>query len=55
MTAPLELYDLSNDIGESKNIAAAHPDVVRRMQEFLADCRIDSLEYPAVSRRPTRG
>lgn len=51
LTAPLELYDLLNDIGESRNIAAAHQEVVRKMQEFLADCRMDSLEYPAVSRR----
>jgi len=27
-----ELYDLASDIGESKNIAAAHPDVVKRLQ-----------------------
>ncbi|HUQ91920.1 MAG TPA: arylsulfatase [Bryobacteraceae bacterium] len=51
LTAPLELYDLLNDIGESKNAAAAHPDVVRKMREFLAECRVDSPEYPAVSRR----
>lgn len=28
----LELYNLDTDIGESKNIAAQHPDVVRRLQ-----------------------
>jgi hypothetical protein len=52
LSAPLELYDLSSDIGESKNIAAAQPDVVRKMQEYLAGCRVDSPDYPAVSRRP---
>jgi len=33
--AQVELFDLSQDIGEEKNIAAEHPDVAKQMAEFL--------------------
>jgi arylsulfatase A len=42
----LELYDLENDIGETRNVASANPAVVRQMMDYLADCRVDSPEYP---------
>ena len=38
----LELFDLENDIGESKNIANQHPDVVGTMQK-LADAMRKNL------------
>ena len=31
----MQLYDLSNDIGETKNVQAEHPDVVARMTKIL--------------------
>ena len=34
--AGLQLFNLDSDIGESKNVAEAHPDVVQRLQA-LAD------------------
>jgi arylsulfatase A-like enzyme len=52
---PLELYDLSSDIGESKDIAAAHPEVVRDLEAFLRDCREDSPDYPTEPRPRNRG
>ena len=39
--APLELYDLSKDIGETNNVAAAQPDVVAKLEEYLKRCRTD--------------
>jgi arylsulfatase A-like enzyme len=38
---PLELYDLSADIGESKDVAAAHPDVVAKIQAYLKTARTE--------------
>jgi uncharacterized sulfatase len=35
--APPELYDLDADIGETKNVAAAHPDVVGRLTAFAKE------------------
>lgn len=39
---PIELYDLSKDIGEENNIAARHPDVVGRFQPLFKTARIES-------------
>jgi len=35
------LYDLDADIGEQKNVAKQHPDVVKRLRGYLAECRKD--------------
>jgi hypothetical protein len=43
---PLELYDLSQDPKESRNLAAAHPDIVARMADGMAREHVASLEYP---------
>lgn len=40
--APLELYDLENDISETKNVAAAHPDIVQELLETLKKERTPS-------------
>ncbi len=37
----LALFDLSNDVGETKNVAAQNPDVVARLQQFAEQCRAD--------------
>jgi arylsulfatase A-like enzyme len=37
----MELYDLSTDISESRNVAAEHPSIVRRLQELAESVRID--------------
>ncbi|MFO1021786.1 MAG: sulfatase [Planctomycetales bacterium] len=41
ITAP-ELYDLQNDVGETKDVAAAHPDIVHRLTA-LAETMRDEL------------
>jgi arylsulfatase A-like enzyme len=43
---PLELYDLSTDPKESRNVAAAHPDVVAHMAAGMAREHVASVEYP---------
>ncbi len=43
---PLELYDLASDIGETKNVAAAHPDVIARIETYLRTARTDSEFWP---------
>jgi hypothetical protein len=42
---PIELYDLVRDAGESKDVAAAHPDVAK-MDTYLQSQHTDSPEYP---------
>ncbi|MDQ3439320.1 MAG: sulfatase [Planctomycetota bacterium] len=41
MRIELSLYDLETDPGESKNVAADHPDVVARLQALAESCRDD--------------
>ena len=41
---PIELYDLSKDIGERSNVAASHPRVVERMQHIMVEAR-EGSEY----------
>jgi arylsulfatase len=36
-----ELYDLASDIGEAKNVAAAHPDIVRRLEALAEKARAE--------------
>ena len=39
---PIELYDLSADIGETKDVAGRHPDVVRKLEQTMAAARTNS-------------
>ncbi len=43
---PLELYDLQNDVGEKRNVAAGHPQVVRRIEQYLKTARTLPRTYP---------
>ena len=38
----LELYDLKNDIGETQDVATAHPDIVKTIEDYLLTARVDS-------------
>ncbi|MFL5241975.1 MAG: sulfatase-like hydrolase/transferase [Gemmataceae bacterium] len=38
---PLALYDLQKDVGETKNVAADHPDIVKRLQTLADKARAD--------------
>ena len=37
----LELYDLRNDLAEKTDVAAAHPDLVKRIEQYLATARTE--------------
>ncbi|MFO0922955.1 MAG: arylsulfatase [Pirellulales bacterium] len=43
--APLELYDLQNDIGETKNVAMDNPEIVAKIDRYLAQARSESEEW----------
>jgi arylsulfatase A-like enzyme len=44
--APLELYDLATDIGETTNVAAANPEVVAKIEAYLQTARTASERWP---------
>ena len=43
---PIELYDLDKDLGEKTNIASAHADIVRRIDQIMTDARTESSYFP---------
>ncbi len=40
--SPFEIYDLETDLGETKNIADQHPEILARVQEILKNVRTES-------------
>ncbi|RMG32816.1 MAG: hypothetical protein D6725_16890, partial [Planctomycetota bacterium] len=43
---PFELYDLAGDPGESRNVAADHPDILQKMLRLMKEARTDHPAYP---------
>jgi arylsulfatase A-like enzyme len=43
---PMELYNLKEDIGEERNIAGNHPEVVAKIEAYLARARTISEHWP---------
>ncbi len=43
---PVELYDLSRDIGETNNIAAEHPDIVETLTAIIEQARTPDEQWP---------
>ena len=46
LAAPVELYDLLNDIGETKNLAGGQPELVARAKALFGSARGDSPDWP---------
>ena len=44
--ADLTLFDLSNDIGEQHDVAGDNPEIVARIEEYLATARTESANWP---------
>lgn len=44
--ATIELYDIENDLGEEHNIAAEHPDIIKKVKEIFATCCTASPYFP---------
>jgi len=43
---PAELYNLKDDLGETRNVAGQHEDVVARMEAYLKEARTESKDWP---------
>ena len=52
--SPAALYDLDRDLGETTDVAAAHPDVVRRLSALAEKARLDlgDVDRPGAGQRP---
>ncbi|MCA9066540.1 MAG: arylsulfatase [Planctomycetaceae bacterium] len=47
--APLQLFDLHNDISEETDVAAQHPDLVQQLDGWLKTARSENPDWPAGS------
>jgi arylsulfatase A-like enzyme len=52
-TKPIELYDLRSDLSERTDVAAQHPDVIKKFEDYLKSARTDSKTWP-VRERPNK-
>jgi len=43
---PIELYDLRSDLAEKNDVAAQHPDVVKKFDDYFKTARTDSKVWP---------
>lgn len=46
---PIELYDLEKDPGEQKNIAAQHPDIVRKIAQYMQEAHQPNKDWPLLA------
>lgn len=49
---PIELYDLKADAGESKDLAAAKPELVAKAEALMKSSRTDDPNWPMRDRKP---
>lgn len=42
LTAPMQLYDLQNDIGEDRDVSADRPDLVTRIDKIMSTAHVDN-------------
>jgi len=48
----VELYDLSKDPAETTDVAPAHPDIVKKMEEIMKDAHTPSEVFPFANEKP---
>ena len=53
-TGRTQLYDLTKDIGEANDIAASHPDVVKKMEAMMADAHVAHPNWQPRGKRPKK-
>ena len=51
---PAELYHLGDDLAETKNLAAAQPEIAARLTALLSSARTEAPDFPLSARRPNR-
>jgi arylsulfatase A-like enzyme len=51
IASPLELYDLRVDLREQNNLAAKHPDVIKKIEDYLKTARTESPHWPVKQKK----
>jgi arylsulfatase A-like enzyme len=50
----IELYNLAEDIGEKKNVAAEHPEIVKELKAKLAEYQKDAVPFGGANAGPAK-
>lgn len=45
LDGPVELYDLAADLGETQNVAAAHPDIAKELASLMRAARTENANF----------
>jgi arylsulfatase A-like enzyme len=53
-TNKLELYDMTKDASESRNLAAMRPDIIAKFVEYFRTARSDSSDWPMAAQATAR-
>jgi len=53
-SAPIELYDLSRDLGEENDLSPRHPDIVKRMSKLMEQAHTPSDRWQLPRKRVPR-
>lgn len=48
---PFELYDVKKDSAETTNLAARHPDIVKKIEQLMIETRTENPEFPLTKRK----
>ncbi|MFT5130203.1 MAG: arylsulfatase A-like enzyme [Rhodothermales bacterium] len=51
-TGPIELYKLSDDIGETKDLANGHPEIVARMSDLITGSHVPNPLWKVRTKKP---
>jgi arylsulfatase A-like enzyme len=51
---PIELYNLKDDIGETTNVAAQHPDIVAKLEAYMKAAHTPSEHWPMPGEKGAR-
>jgi len=49
---PVEVYDLKNDLGETKDLAKERPEIAAEMERIMKEARTDSVQFPITEPKP---
>lgn len=51
---PIEIYDLSTDVAETKNLASEHPELVDKAAKIMKDARTNDPNWPLRGAKPKK-
>lgn len=53
--APVQIYDLTQDLSEQHDLAVSRPEIARKFEDYLAHARVDSELWPIKEFAPKAG